>query len=368
MKAVVVGGGIFGASTAYALSRAGVRVSVVDRADTGRATAAGAGIVCPWLSRTDPAYYAFAERCGAYYGEILARLAADGEGETGYQRVGSIVVPEDVCELDVVEARLADRHATAPEMGQVRRLSNQEARALFPALRADRPAIHIEGTGRVDGRLLARALLAAAAKRGCEVIAAPVDRILSSNGQVTGVEVAGKPKGADLVILAGGAWAPSLLAPLGFDLKIAPQRGQIVHLRLAGVDTASWPVLQPINGYYLLAFPDSRIVVGATRETGTGFDHRITAAGITEVLTTGLRFAPGLAGAEVIETRVGFRPMSFDNRPMIGAVTSLPGLLVGNGLGAGGLTMGPYAGQMLADIARGIRPELDLSTFDPMRP
>ena len=58
MHVVVVGAGILGASTAYHLARAGARVTVVDQAHDGRATAAGAGIICPWVSGVDdPAFY-----------------------------------------------------------------------------------------------------------------------------------------------------------------------------------------------------------------------------------------------------------------------------------------------------------------------
>lgn len=46
---IVVGGGILGASTAYHLAKAGVRVTLVDRQDLGQATDAAAGIICPWL-------------------------------------------------------------------------------------------------------------------------------------------------------------------------------------------------------------------------------------------------------------------------------------------------------------------------------
>jgi D-amino-acid dehydrogenase len=47
MKVVVVGAGVFGASVAYHLAREGAEVVVFDRDDAGRATSAGAGIVCP---------------------------------------------------------------------------------------------------------------------------------------------------------------------------------------------------------------------------------------------------------------------------------------------------------------------------------
>jgi D-amino-acid dehydrogenase len=42
-------------------------------------------------------------------------------------------------------------------------------------------------------------------------------------------------------------------------------------------------------------------------------------------------------------------------------------MLIGNGLGAAGLTIGPFAGSLLADAALGREPALDLVPFDPLR-
>ena len=67
-------------------------------------------------------------------------------------------------------------------------------------------------------------------------------------------------------------------------------------------------MILPPGSHYLLAFDESVVVAGATRESGSGFDYRVTAAGQMEVLTEALRVAPGLATATIIETRVGFRP------------------------------------------------------------
>ena len=50
--------------------------------------------------------------------------------------------------------------------------------------------------------------------------------------------------------------------------------------------------------------------MGATRETGSGFDARITAGGVLEVLSNAVSVAPGLAAASLIETRVGLRPLA----------------------------------------------------------
>jgi len=48
MRVIVIGAGILGASAAYHLSSAGAEVEIVDAAHQGRATQAGAGIICPW--------------------------------------------------------------------------------------------------------------------------------------------------------------------------------------------------------------------------------------------------------------------------------------------------------------------------------
>ena len=59
MRVVVVGAGIVGASAAFHLVEAGVETVVVDRGHVGKATLAGAGIVCPWpTSATDPDFVA----------------------------------------------------------------------------------------------------------------------------------------------------------------------------------------------------------------------------------------------------------------------------------------------------------------------
>ncbi|HJS83893.1 MAG TPA: FAD-dependent oxidoreductase, partial [Acetobacteraceae bacterium] len=190
--------------------------------------------------------------------------------------------------------------------------------------------------------------------------------LLAEAGRVGSVRVGAEIWAADCVVLAAGAWAPALLAPLGIALAVAPQRGQITHLRLEGARTDAWPIVLPPGSHYLLAFEAGRVVVGATRETGSGFDLRVTAGGQAEVLNQALTIAPGLAPATLLETRVGFRPVGPDIRPMLGR-SALGGLVIGNGLGPTGLTMGPYAGRLLAQLALGGEPEMGLSPYDPGR-
>lgn len=368
MRIAIIGAGVLGASTAFHLALAGAEVLLADSALPGRATAAGAGIICPWPSdRLDAEWYRIAAAGARYYPELIALLAEAGETATGYRNVGALHVAADQAELDRVERVVRSRQAAAPEMGTIARLSPEATRRLFPPLRPDLSALHIAGGARVDGRSLAAALGNAACRRGARMLVGPAGLQIQA-GRLAGIVVGKEAFPADRVVVAAGAWAPVLLAPLGIDLAVSPQRGQISHLRLDGVDTRDWPAVLPPGSHYMLAFEDSRVVVGATRETGAGFDYRVTAAGQAEVLNEALRIAPGLASATLIETRIGFRPVGPGIRPMLGAITEFAGQLIfGNGLGPAGLTIGPYAGRLLAQLAMDQATDMSLSPYEPLR-
>jgi D-amino-acid dehydrogenase len=367
MHVIVVGAGILGASTAYHLASRGARVTIVDQAHDGRATAAGAGIICPWVSGAeDAAFYRLYTESARYYVELIPALAELGETDVGFRRVGALVVSRDIAELTAFHTTLNRRRADTPEMGATSLLAPRDATALFPPLRPDFAALHVAGGARVDGRRLAAGLLRAAQRHGATMRQGHAE-LVASGDRVTGVRLRNEEIAAGRIVVTAGVWAPSLLQSLGLALPIEPQRGQIVHLQLPGQDTRAWPVILPPGSHYLLAFDDSRIVAGATRESGVGFDYRVTASGQAEVLAEALQVAPGLAAATIVDTRVGFRPVGTDVRPLLGHAHGLDGLLIGNGLGAAGLTIGPFAGLLLADAALGREPPLDLAPFDLLR-
>lgn len=366
MRVAVIGAGILGASVAYHLVREGADVVLVDRGDLGRATSAGAGIICPW-GAADPhaASYSLAAAAARYYPQLVAALAEEGQAELGYRRVGALFISGDGDKLDAVERRISDRLADAPEAGPLDRLAPAEARGLFPPLREGLAAVRVGGGARIDGALMAQALQRAALARGARFRNGPARLVM--NGGTAGVQIDGEDLECDMVVAAVGAWAAEFLAPAKVAIAVAPQRGQIIHLRLPGAKTAAWPILELMNGYYLLAFDDSRVVIGASRETGSGFDHRLTARGVAEVLNAGLAVAPGLAEWTLHETRIGFRPLATDNLPFLGRVAGMDNLVIADGLGASGLTLGPYAGALLAQLMTRGQTELSLAPFDPMR-
>ncbi|AUS17202.1 NAD(P)/FAD-dependent oxidoreductase [Bacillus velezensis] len=362
---MIIGAGILGASAAYHLAKAGADVTVIDRKHPGQATDAAAGIVCPWLSqRRNQAWYAIAKGGARYYERLIQQLEADGETETGYQKVGAVTLHTDEKKLSQMEERAFKRREDAPEIGDITRLTPEETKALFPALSEEYGAVHVSGAARVNGRALRKALLNAAVKYGAAVYNEEAS-ILTEDGAVIGVKTAERTLTAGQVLVTAGAWARELLEPLGIRFSVSYQKAQIIHLELQGEDTGGWPVVMPPNDQYILAFDSGRIIAGATHENDTGMDLRVTAGGLREIFDKALTVAPGLSDSTVIETRVGFRPFTPGFLPVIGKVPNISGLLVANGLGASGLTSGPYLGAELAKLALGQQTEIDLSLYDP---
>ena len=209
-RVAVIGSGVAGASTAFALAAGGAEVVVVDGVLPGQATAAGAGIIQPWSSSVDGPTYDLYAAGAAYYPTLVERLAAVGVSDVGYRATGSLVVHADPAQLDDVEERLRRRTAGVAVAGRVERLGERDARALFPPLAPALPAVFVSGGARVDGRRLRSGLLAGARRLGAVVVDAPASLVAAAAGSWT-VQTPGGEIGADVVVVASGAWVNSVL-------------------------------------------------------------------------------------------------------------------------------------------------------------
>lgn len=363
-KYLVIGAGILGASTAYHLAKAGADVTLVDRHDNGQATDAAAGIVCPWLSqRRNKAWYQLVKGGARYYPTLIDQLEADGETETGYKRVGTICLHTDEEKLEKMAERARSRREDAPEIGEITILSPAETKELFPLLSEEYGSVYVSGGARVNGRDLRNALVRAAIKNGATYLQGEAS-IVHQDNRVIGIKLKERTLMVDKVIVTGGVWAKELLQPLGVNFEVTSQKAQIVHLEMPNIDTSNWPVVMPPNDQYILTFGDGRVVIGATHEDEAGLDYRVTAGGLNEIFGKALTVAPGLANGTMIETRVGFRPFTPGFLPVIGALPKFEGILLANGLGASGLTSGPFLGAELAKLALGKQTEIDVSLYD----
>jgi D-amino-acid dehydrogenase len=372
--AIVIGGGIVGASTAYHLTRLGANTLLVDSRDSGRATDAGAGIISAETGGVSiaPEWFALALKAAEYYPTLISDLERAEAGDTGYAECGELVVATDEDELDAYEQKknvifARQQVRGLPSADKLREISADEACALFPPLKRPLKALYFSGAARVDGRMLAAALVKAAQSQGLHVETARVEQLIIENGRVTGVRVQSRDVHAAKVIIAGGAWSAGFSEQLGCTIPVEPQRGQIIHLRMEGANTGDWPVVGAFHSHYIVCWPDGRVVAGATRETGSGFVPQSTAAGVREVLSEALRVAPGLGEATIGEVRVGLRPRTVDNLPVLGGVPGVEGVFLTTGHGATGLHLGPYSGRLAAEWAVGNESETDISAFSVTR-
>ena len=346
---VVVGGGLVGASLAYELVTAGATTVLVDRHDPGRATDAGAGILSPETGQDpDPDTFAFARSAALHYQGLIERLVDDGIADTGVAITGSLLIAQRPGDDEFMERAAGLISERSPDV--VEEIDPDEVTRYFPPLAPVRRALCNTAARRVDGRVLNAALRRAAVARGLRVVddRATGLEVDSTSGSVTAV-VTGEgtlPTGA--VALAGGAWTAELEGALGVDIPVTPLKGQIVHLAVPATDTRAWPIVQPVLGYYLVPWPDGRVACGGTMEAEAGFDHRPTADGVHQLLRECLRTAPGLAQATVVETRVGSRPATPDDRPIVGKVPGWANAYLATGHGAEGLLLGPYSALVVA--------------------
>lgn len=361
---VVVGGGLVGAACAYELAGRGLAVTVVDRHDAGRATDAGAGILSPeTMGGLPDAFLDLADLAGAHYPGLLAELTELGAPDPGYDVCGALRIAVREGDDEWYGANVAASRARHP--GVLRDLTPDDARAAFPALGEVRAAILNPRGARIDGRALTAALVVGAQARGVDWRAGDVAHVRTEHGRVRAVETSDGALACGRVVIAGGAWTSGLAATFGLPSGVRPVRGQIAHLQTA-FPTAGWPVLQPILSHYVVPWRDGRVALGATVED-VGYDARVTAAGVRQLLAEGLYVSPGLADATLLEVRVGLRPVSDDDLPVLGPVSEAGDVLVAAGHGANGLLLGPVTGRLVAELVTDTAPAVDLTAFAPAR-
>jgi len=371
MEVIVVGGGIVGSSTAYHLARAGVDVGLFDRADEGRATDAGAGILSPATSSSagSEAWFRFAVDAVDYYEPLNEALLDAGVGETGYAVPGLLQVAVNGAEARVFEealARIRDRQERLGAPEEIRELDPGTARQRSPIVGDVERALWNPNGARVDGRTFNAALRAAGERAGLTVRETDVTSIRVESGRVAGVLADGEQVDAEAVVVAGGAWSPEFADDLGFEIPVEPMRGQILHLE-TDHDTGAWPIVTGTRSLYTVPWADGRVAVGATYEEGSGYVPHSTVEGVHEVLGDALEVVPGLGEAAIGEIRVGLRPGSADGLPVCGRVPGVDGAYLATGHGPTGLQMGPYTGRQVARLVRGEPIETDMDAFSPAR-
>ena len=340
-KVAIVGAGIVGATAAYYLSKeADIEVTVFDHGH-GQATKAAAGIISPWFSkRRNKAWYKMARLGADFYVDLLANLEKSDQKVDFYQRSGVFLLKKDDSKLEELYQLALQRKDESPLIGELAILDRAAASNLFPGLEGFERLLYASGGARVDGQLLVSRLFEASQVK---LVNEKVTLIPVSSGYQIGDQI------FDQVVLTTGAWLGQVLEPLGYEVDVRPQKGQLRDYQV-DLDMASYPVVMPEGEWDLIPFPGGKLSLGATHENDMGFDLVVDENLLQQMAEAASPFYPSLKDAMISGERVGIRAYTSDFSPFFGQVPELAGVYAASGLGSSGLTTGPIIGYHLAQL------------------
>lgn len=343
-KIAIVGAGIVGATAAYYLSKeADIEVTVFDHG-YGQATKAAAGIISPWFSkRRNKAWYKMARLGADFYVDLLADLEKSGQKVDFYQRSGVLLLKKDDSKLEELYDLALQRRDESPLIGELAILDQAAASSLFPGLEGYERLLYASGGARVDGQLLVSRLLETSQVK-------VIKKEVSLTPLLSGYQIDNQM--FDQVILSTGAWLGHILEPLGYEVDVRPQKGQLRDYQV-DLDMASYPVVMPEGEWDLIPFPGGKLSLGATHENDMGFDLTVDKNLLQQMAEAANPFYPSLKGAVLSGERVGIRAYTSDFSPFFGQVPNLSGVYTASGLGSSGLTTGPIIGYHLAQMVQG---------------
>lgn len=357
-KVAIVGAGIVGATAAYYLSKeADVEVTVFDHGH-GQATKAAAGIISPWFSkRRNKAWYKMARLGADFYVDLLADLEKFGQKVDFYQSSGVLLLKKDDSKLEELYDLALQRRDESPLIGELAILDQAAASSLFPGLEGFERLLYASGGARVDGQLLVSRLLEVSQVK-------VIKKEVSLTPLASGYQIDNQM--FDQVILSTGAWLGHILEPLGYEVDVRPQKGQLRDYQV-DLDMASYPVVMPEGEWDLIPFPGGKLSLGATHENDMGFDLTVDETLLDQMAKAASPFYPALAKAISSGERVGIRAYTSDFSPFFGQVPNLSGVYTASGLGSSGLTTGPIIGYHLAQMLQGRSGILDPADYPTER-
>jgi sarcosine oxidase subunit beta len=360
--AVVIGGGAMGVSTAYHLATAGVEdVVLLEReaafglGSTGRCAG---GFRHQFSSEVNVRLSLESVRMIRTFSETHG-LPLDVHVD------GYLFLVRDEAAWVAYQAAAAMQVALG---ARVDLLTPAEAAELVPGLAVDGVIGATFGpddgiadpSGLTNGYATLARRAGATLETGRSVIAI---RTSDDGGRVVGVEAVDGPIDAPIVVLAAGVWAPALTATVGVDLPVTPEPRQLVvttpfpgrpDRRTLVIDTATMFFFHREGDGLLM----SRAPLRPQVTFETALDDRFVAE---ELLPYAIKILPAVEAASLATTWTGLYEMSPDHDAILGPVDGLDGLLLAAGFSGHGFQHAPIVGRILAELATGSPPTVDIT-------
>jgi len=323
--AVVIGGGVVGSAIAYGLAglATDAKIIVLDEGDVAiRTSRVNFGLV--WLlGKGDgmPAYGFWTRRSADLWPQFSERLKHETGVETHYVKSGGLAYCVSEAEYETRAATLARMRTQAErDPYEARMLDRAELQRMMPRVPFG-PDVLGAAYGPHDGHVsplnLLHALHIALEYRGVEyrpaTPALEVKPVAGGFAIRTPQATLSTPK----VVLAAGHGIMPLMRPLGFDVEIEAERGQILVTERAA------PLgLLPANGVRQTA--EGTFLIGTTNEE-VGFDVSTTPDAGAAMAKRALRVLPALANLRIVRAWAGLRTLTRDECPVYEESAQYPG-------------------------------------------
>jgi glycine oxidase len=225
-----------------------------------------------------------------------------------------------------------------------------------------RGALFAPEDGALDPQALTRALLEEARRKGATMIPDRVTAVSIAAGRATGVVTAHGATAAAHVIVAAGAWSPTIRA-LPRRLLVEPVRGQMA--------ATTWPKDTPPAVLYhdhCYVLPrGTEALLGSTMEHA-GFDAGVTNEGLAQIFQNVARILPALIREPVTRMWAGLRPVTPDGQPIVGPDPAVASLWYATGHGRNGVLFAALTGEVIGDLVSTGKTDLDIGPWRPDRP
>jgi D-amino-acid dehydrogenase len=290
-------------------------------------------------------------------------LAADGGDRWLFHRAGLVQAYEAPAALEEAteEAEFARTLGVRADV-----LAPADVHALFPGLCGEIVgAVFFPDDGHMDPTLFTRAMADKAATMGAEVRRGTEAIALEPAG--TGAVKVITTRGdfvADQVVLATGAWTPALAKGLGLALPIEPAKGYSVDVERPA-DFPEMPLYLGDAHCVLTPLGDA-LRLGSTLEL-SGWDMTIRRQRVAGLRRAAQRVMGIPADGPVRQIWRGPRPVTPDGLPLVGRVPRRERVILAAGHSMLGLSLAPITGRLVAELAGGQAPSLDLTPLSPVR-
>ena len=364
-EAVVIGGGVMGASILYNLASRGVKAPVLLERDVlgSGSTGRSSGLVRMHYSTTVNAHLAFESlRIFQHFDEMV------GGGDAGFVKTGFMVfVPEESVE------GLKYNIALQRKVGiDTRIISREEAHELAPCFRLeDSEAFAWEPeSGHADPSGTALAYATRARELGADVVLeSPAGDVVIENGRVAAVTTATERYDTPIAVVATGPWSSGFLARLGIDLPLEATRHEVFLIRRpmdllpfhpGGADMANLTYFRP-EGSDLTLVGNGNAEEQADPDS---YSPRPSLDYLEDVWLRLTRRLPDIANGEYFTGYAGLYTTTPDLHPVIDRVEGVEGLYICTGFSGHGFKLSPAVGIVMAElILDGAARTVDISTL-----